>query len=67
MARVLVVGGGLAAALVEAECARRGHEVGVRAGLASAASQVAAGMFNPVSFQRVLPVWRAEEHLAAGT
>ena len=64
MARVLVVGGGLAAALVEAECARRGHEVGVRAGHASAASRVAAGMFNPVSFQRVLPVWRAEEHLA---
>ena len=65
MARVLVVGGGLAAALVESECTRRGIEAVVWAGQAPSASQVAAGMFNPVSFQRVLPVWRAEDHMAA--
>ena len=64
MGRVLVVGGGLAAALVELECMRRGREVVVRAGEAPAASRVAAGMYNPVSFQRVLPVWRAAEHMA---
>ena len=65
MDRVLVVGGGLAAAVVESACTRRGFKAVVRAGQAPSASRVAAGMFNPVSFQRVLPVWRAAEHLAA--
>lgn len=62
MARWLVVGGGLAGTLAAEALWRAGEEVVQRdAGLPSA-SRVAAGMFNPVSFRRVVEVWDAEEH-----
>lgn len=66
--RVLVVGGGLAGLLtVETLERRSGVQAVVWAAPESqhpAASQVAAGMFNPVSFRRLLPVWEAERHMA---
>lgn len=66
--RVLIVGGGLAGLLtVEMLERRSGLQAVVWAAAESrrpAASQVAAGMFNPVSFRRLLPVWEAERHMA---
>jgi len=66
--RVLVVGGGLAGLLaVELLERRAGLQAVVWAAAESrhpAASQVAAGMFNPVSFRRLLPVWEADRHMA---
>lgn len=66
--RVLVVGGGLAGLLTVAELERRNL---ARAEVWSArledrpsASSVAAGMFNPVSFRRLVPVWDAARHMA---
>ena len=65
--RVLVVGGGLAGLLITAMLEKR---AGWKAVVWSApdaqhpaASLVAAGMFNPVSFRRLLPVWAAEAHM----
>lgn len=62
MARWLVVGGGLAGTLAAEALWLAGEDVVQRdAGLPSA-SRVAAGMFNPVSFRRVVEVWDAAEH-----
>lgn len=61
--RVLVVGQGLAGTLASHEALKQGWDVHViDAGLPSA-SMVAAGMFNPMSFRRIVEVWDAEEHL----
>ena len=61
--RIVVVGRGLAGALYgsfENEVARsNGREMFAKA------SNVAAGMFNPVSFRRIVEVWNAEAHLKA--
>jgi glycine/D-amino acid oxidase-like deaminating enzyme len=61
-ADVLIVGQGLAGSVLAATLMARGCVVHVlddeRAG---GASRVAAGMFNPVSFRRIIPVWRADE------
>lgn len=62
--RVLVIGQGLAGTLVSHFAIERSWDVHViDAGLPSA-SAVAAGMFNPMSFRRIVPVWEADIHLA---
>jgi len=62
--RIVVVGRGLAGALVAWKFAERGCEVQWWGDGSHSASRVAAGMFNPVSFRRVVEVWNAAEHLA---
>ena len=62
--RVLVVGGGLAGATVSFALRARGLEVEGWWNGEPGASDVAAGMFNPVSFRRVVETWDAAEHLA---
>ncbi|MDA0303951.1 MAG: FAD-dependent oxidoreductase [Bacteroidetes bacterium] len=61
--RVLIVGDGLAGTLVAWELMDQGIEFNLWGDGSPAASDVAAGMFNPVSFRRILPVWHAQEHL----
>lgn len=61
--RVLIVGDGLAGNLVAWELWDQGIEFEIWGDSSPAASDVAAGMFNPVSFRRILPVWHAHEHL----
>jgi len=61
--RVLIVGDGLAGNLLAWELMDQGVEFEVWGDGSPAASDVAAGMFNPVSFRRILPVWHAQEHL----
>ena len=58
------MGRGLAGALVAWKFAARGCDVQWWGNGAASASRVAAGMFNPVSFRRVVEVWNAAEHLA---
>lgn len=64
--KVLIVGQGLAGSVLALELLKRGCEVHVvddqRPG---SASPVAAGMFNPMSFRRIIPVWRADEVMPA--
>ena len=63
--RVLVIGQGLAGTLFSHVALQRGWDCHViDAGLPSASS-VAAGMFNPMSFRRVVEVWDAQAHLDA--
>ncbi len=62
MARWLVVGGGLAGTLAAEALWRAGEEVVQRDAAKPGASRVAAGMFNPVSFRRIVEVWDATEH-----
>lgn len=61
--RIVVVGRGLAGALVAWKFHERGCEVEWWGDGSPSASQVAAGMFNPVSFRRIVEVWNAAEHL----
>ena len=61
--RILIVGDGLAGTLVAWELLEQGVDFVVWGDGSPAASDVAAGMFNPVSFRRILPVWHAQEHL----
>ena len=67
----LIVGSGLSGILMAWELEKRGvdYEVwnsGAKSGPESnSATQVAAGMFNPVSFKRLVEVWNAHEHLNA--
>jgi len=62
----LIIGQGLAGSVLALELLQRGCEVTVlddaREG---GASRVAAGMFNPMSFRRIIPVWRADEVMQA--
>ena len=60
---MLIVGDGLAGTLVAWELKEQGVDFEVWSDGSPAASDVAAGMFNPVSFRRLLPVWDAEDHL----
>ena len=61
--RILVIGQGLAGTLASHFGLRKGWDVHViDAGLPSASS-VAAGMFNPMSFRRIIEAWEAEAHL----
>lgn len=59
--RTLVVGDGMAGALVAWELHTRGQAFVQWSDGSPAASNVAAGMFNPVSFRRILPQWEALE------
>jgi glycine oxidase len=63
--RIVVVGRGLAGALVAWKFHERGCEVEWWGNGAPSASHVAAGMFNPVSFRRIVEVWNAAAHLEA--
>lgn len=60
--RVLVVGQGLAGTLVSHFALQRGWDVHVIDAGFPSASAVAAGMFNPMSFRRIVEVWEAEKH-----
>lgn len=57
--RSLIVGGGLAGNLMAWELQSRGQAFEIWSDGSPAASSVAAGMFNPVSFRRILPQWNA--------
>ena len=60
--RVLIVGQGLAGTLASEAGLNAGLDVHVvDAGLPSASS-VAAGMYNPMSFRRIVEVWDAQAH-----
>jgi len=63
--RVLVVGQGLAGTLVSHAALDRGWDCHVVDSGQPSASAVAAGMFNPMSFRRIVEVWDAAEHLAS--
>ena len=58
--RTLIVGDGLAGALVAWELYFRGLPFEQWSDGSPAASDVAAGMFNPVSFRRILAQWNAK-------
>lgn len=60
--RILIAGDGLAGALVAWELQLRGVDFVQWSDGSPAASSVAAGMFNPVSFRRILPQWDAADH-----
>ena len=62
--KVLIVGDGLAGTLMAWECVKRGLIFEQWSNGSPAASDVAAGMFNPVSFRRILPQWDAANHAA---
>lgn len=62
--KIVVVGRGLAGAMVAWKFHERGCRVEWWGSDSPCASKVAAGMFNPVSFRRVVEVWNAREHLA---
>ncbi len=65
--RLLIVGQGLAGTLISHRALQLGWDAHViDAGLPSA-SAVAAGMFNPMSFRRIVEVWEAEKHLRCMT
>ena len=61
--KTLIVGGGLAGTLTAWALHKRGKDFSVYDSGAPCASRVAAGMFNPVSFKRVVEVWNAEKHM----
>lgn len=61
--RVLIVGDGLAGCLMAWELQSRGLKTCIWSDGKAGASAVAAGMFNPVSFRRILPTWNARVHL----
>ena len=61
--RIVVVGRGLAGALVAWKFWERDCEVHWWGDGSPSASHVAAGMFNPVSFRRIVEVWNAGDHL----
>ena len=61
---VVVVGRGLAGAMVAWKFAERGCRISWWGDGEPGASRVAAGMFNLVSFRRVVEVWNASAHVA---
>ena len=63
--RILVVGQGLAGTLASHAALDRGWDCHVVDSGQPSASAVAAGMFNPMSFRRIVEVWDAVEHLAS--
>ena len=58
---VLIAGDGIAGCLIAWELHLRGCSFVVWSDGSPAASDVAAGMSNPVSFKRILPQWNARE------
>ena len=65
--RILVVGQGLAGTLVSHFALQKGWDCHVIDSNSPSASSVAAGMFNPMSFRRIIEVWDADAHLSAMT
>lgn len=63
--RVLVAGQGLAGTLISREGLLRNWDVQVLDAGRPSASSVAAGMYNPMSFRRIVEVWDARAHLDA--
>jgi glycine/D-amino acid oxidase-like deaminating enzyme len=69
--KFLIVGAGLSGILMAWELEKRGVEYEVWNSEAKSgpesnrASRVAAGMYNPVSFKRLVEVWNAREHMEA--
>lgn len=63
--RILIIGQGLAGTLASHACLQRGWDVHVMDSGAPSASRVAAGMYNPMSFRRIVEVWDAEAHWTA--
>lgn len=61
--KTLIVGAGLAGTLMAWELIKRNKEVELWDNQSQSASRVAAGMFNPVSFKRLVEVWDAEENM----
>ena len=62
----LIVGQGLGGSILACEAIHRGLSVAViDNGWKSAASTIAAGMWNPISFRKVIPVWRDEACMQA--
>ena len=61
--KTLIVGAGLAGTLTAWGMYKRGEDFSVYDNGNPSASLVAAGIFNPVSFKRVVEVWNAEEHM----
>lgn len=61
--KTLIVGGGLAGTLAAWALHKRQESFSVYDNGSVSASKVAAGMYNPVSFKRVVEVWNAEEHM----
>ncbi|QQR88177.1 MAG: FAD-binding oxidoreductase [Flavobacteriales bacterium] len=67
-ADVIVVGGGLASAVLTGTLAARGLSTAVfDVQKPFSASRAAAGVVNPVSMRRMIPVWRATELIAKAT
>lgn len=60
-----IVGGGLAGMLVAWELYKRDKRFVVYSDDAPASSHVAAGTWNPVTFRRMIPTWRAQEMIDA--
>lgn len=59
-----VLGQGIAGSLLAWELEKRGHQVAILdQHLAGAASRVASGMWNPITFRLLLKSWRADEVL----
>lgn len=59
---LLIIGQGLAGSVLALSAQKRGmRTLVVDNGWQHSASMVAAGMWNPVSFRRIIEVWRAEE------
>jgi len=63
LSKTLIVGGGLAGTLTAWALHKRQEAFSVYDNGSASASKVAAGMYNPVSFKRVVEVWNAEEHM----
>lgn len=63
--KTLIVGAGLSGTLMAWEYLKRGLEIEVWDNSSPSASKVAAGMFNPVSFKRLVEVWNAESNMLA--
>ena len=61
----IIVGGGLAGMLVAWELYERGASFIMIADDGPASSNVAAGTWNPVTFRRMIPTWRAQEMIDA--
>jgi len=61
--KVLIVGAGLAGTLMAWELLKRKIEFQVWDNGSPSASSVAAGMYNPLSFKRLVEVWNATPHM----
>lgn len=57
----IIVGGGLAGILLAWELQKRGKHFLVFSNDSPASSNVAAGTWNPVTFRKMIPTWRAQE------